>query len=217
MPRGCVNRIRIWPLRRNEHSGVLIGAGGTRRSDCGARVLANELSTRIGRWLKRDERSIARVKGQVAASCYGFHTSTALIIKLNAFSRIIQSGASFPPNGYDIPTPVLKLVKGIRVLVDSASSPSTKRTDAAKRLIFMIRRPLKNLSKLYGARVHTYPENGMPVRSPNLVSDICHLVSRLVTGLRSVPKDERHLRLDLHYSQQGRVCAGLIVILQIRT
>ncbi len=33
MPRGCVNRIQIWPLRRNDHSDVLIGASGTRRSD----------------------------------------------------------------------------------------------------------------------------------------------------------------------------------------
>ncbi len=33
MPRGSVNRIRIWPLRRDDRSGVLIGAGGTRRSD----------------------------------------------------------------------------------------------------------------------------------------------------------------------------------------
>ncbi len=33
VPRGCVNRIRLWPLRRDDHSGVLIGAGGERRSD----------------------------------------------------------------------------------------------------------------------------------------------------------------------------------------
>ncbi len=26
--RGCVNRIRVWPLRRDENSGALIGAGG---------------------------------------------------------------------------------------------------------------------------------------------------------------------------------------------
>ncbi len=31
--RGCVNSIRIWPPRRDERSGVLIGVGGTRRSD----------------------------------------------------------------------------------------------------------------------------------------------------------------------------------------
>ncbi len=33
VPRGCLSRIRLWPLRRDDHSGVLIGAGGTQRSD----------------------------------------------------------------------------------------------------------------------------------------------------------------------------------------
>ncbi len=60
--RGCVNRIRLWPLRRDDHSGVLIGAGGTQRTDWPARVLANDASTRIDR-----EQSIALVQGQVAA------------------------------------------------------------------------------------------------------------------------------------------------------
>ncbi len=49
VPRDCVNRIRLWPLRRDDHSGVLIGAGGRRRSDWPARVLANVVSTRIDR------------------------------------------------------------------------------------------------------------------------------------------------------------------------
>ncbi len=49
VPRGCVNRIRLWPLRRDGHAGVLVGAGWTRRSDWPARVLANEVSTRIDR------------------------------------------------------------------------------------------------------------------------------------------------------------------------
>ncbi len=49
VPRGCLNRIRLWPLRRDYHSGVLIGAGGERRSDWPARVLANDVSTRIDR------------------------------------------------------------------------------------------------------------------------------------------------------------------------
>ncbi len=44
-----MNRIRLWPLRRDDHSGVLIGAGGTRRSDWPARVLVNDVSTRIDR------------------------------------------------------------------------------------------------------------------------------------------------------------------------
>ncbi len=34
----CVNRIRLWPLRRDDHSGVLTGAGGERPSDWPERV-----------------------------------------------------------------------------------------------------------------------------------------------------------------------------------
>ncbi len=47
LPCGCVNRIRLWPLRRDDHSGVLIGAGGERRSDWVAHVLANNVSKKI--------------------------------------------------------------------------------------------------------------------------------------------------------------------------
>ncbi len=39
--------ICLWPLRRDYRSGVLIGTGGERRSDWPARVLANDVSTRI--------------------------------------------------------------------------------------------------------------------------------------------------------------------------
>ncbi len=49
VPCGCMNRIRLWPLRHQDHSGVQIGAGGTRRSDWPARVLAIDVSTRINR------------------------------------------------------------------------------------------------------------------------------------------------------------------------
>ncbi len=49
VPRGCVNRIRLWPLRRDDHSGVLIGADGERRPDWPARVLADDVGTRIDR------------------------------------------------------------------------------------------------------------------------------------------------------------------------
>ncbi len=70
VPRGCVIIIRLWPLSRDDHSGVLIGALGTRRTDWPARVLANDVSTRIDRWPTREERSIARVQGHGAASCY---------------------------------------------------------------------------------------------------------------------------------------------------
>ncbi len=43
--RGCVNRIRLWPLRRDDHSGILIGAGVL----IVQRVYANDVSTRIDR------------------------------------------------------------------------------------------------------------------------------------------------------------------------
>ncbi len=49
VPRGCVNRILLWPLRRDDHSGVLIGAGGERCSDWPAHVLANDARTKIDR------------------------------------------------------------------------------------------------------------------------------------------------------------------------
>ncbi len=62
VPRGCVNRIRLWPLRRDDHSGVLIGASGERRSDWPAHVLANDVSTRI------DRLHACRHKWQLAAT-----------------------------------------------------------------------------------------------------------------------------------------------------
>ncbi len=47
--RGCVNSICLWPLRRDDHSGALIGAGGTRLSDWPARALVNDVSSRSDR------------------------------------------------------------------------------------------------------------------------------------------------------------------------
>ncbi len=72
MPRGCVNRIRLWPLKRDDHSGVLIGSAGTRLSNWPAHMLANYVSARIDRWTAHGERSIARVQGQVVGSCYNY-------------------------------------------------------------------------------------------------------------------------------------------------
>ncbi len=66
--RGCVNRICLWPLRRDDHSGILIGAGCDRCSDRPAHVLANDVSTIIDQQPAREERSIARVKAQVATT-----------------------------------------------------------------------------------------------------------------------------------------------------
>ncbi len=72
LPRGCVNRIRLWSLRRDDDSGVLIDLGWTRRSDWPACVLAIDATMRIDRYPVREERSIARAQGQVVASCYTF-------------------------------------------------------------------------------------------------------------------------------------------------
>ncbi len=70
VPRGCVYRIRLWPLWPDDHSGVLIVAGGTRRSDWPARVLANNVSKRIDRNLlaKSDRLHVCRDKWQLAAT-----------------------------------------------------------------------------------------------------------------------------------------------------
>ncbi len=67
MPRGCVNRIPLWPLRRDDHSGVMIGAGGVWRSDWPAREVVHDVSTRIDRKVACEEQSIARVWGQAVA------------------------------------------------------------------------------------------------------------------------------------------------------
>ncbi len=61
LPRDCVTRIRLWSLRLDDPSGVLIGAGGDRRSDWPAHVLANDVSTKLDREPAREDRSSARV------------------------------------------------------------------------------------------------------------------------------------------------------------
>ncbi len=61
-----MNRIRPLPLRRVDHSGVLNGAVGTRRYDWAARVLANDVSTRIDRW--PDRLHACRDKWQLVAT-----------------------------------------------------------------------------------------------------------------------------------------------------
>ncbi len=58
VPRACENRIGLWPLGRDDNSGVLIGTGGTRRSDWPVRVWANDVSTRIDRLHTRARTSV---------------------------------------------------------------------------------------------------------------------------------------------------------------
>ncbi len=84
-------------------------------------------------------------------------------------------------------------------------SPPAHCTEAAikaRRLIFMIRRSIQDHSKsafipLYGALVRPHLEYGMSACSPHLVADINHLeriqrlATRLVTGMRHLPYEER--------------------------
>ncbi len=65
--RGCVNRIRLWPLRRDEHSGVLIGAAETWRFDWPARVWSNDISMKI------DQLHAYRDKWKLAATATCIH------------------------------------------------------------------------------------------------------------------------------------------------
>ncbi len=67
MPRGCVYKIRLWPLRRDDHSGVLIGACGTQRSDRPASVTKARESIDSTR-AKSDRLHAYRDKWQIAAT-----------------------------------------------------------------------------------------------------------------------------------------------------
>ncbi len=97
VPRGCVPRIRLWPLRRDYHSGVLIGAGGRRRSDWSARVLANDVSTRIDRQPAHEERSIARVQAQVAATDIYYPNKCFSYCYYNTYLQLISFIHYNPP------------------------------------------------------------------------------------------------------------------------
>ncbi len=108
-------------------------------------------------------------------------------------------------------------------------SPSVQCTDVAnkaRRLIFMIRRSFQDLSKLAfiplcGALVRPHLDYGMPACSQNLVTDIYHLeriqrlATRMVTGMRHLPYEERLQRLGLHSLQRRRFRYDLITTIQI--
>ncbi len=115
------------------------------------------------------------------------------------------------------------------VQTDNMFSPSAQCTEAAnkaKRLILMIRRSFQNLSKLafiplYGALVRPRLEYGMPACLPNLVADVNHLeriqrlATRLVTGMRHLPYEEKLQRLSLHSLQQRRLRPDLITTFKV--
>ncbi len=90
----------------------------------------------------------------------------------------------------------------------------------------MIRRTFQDLSKsafipLYGALVRPHLEYGMPACSPNLVADINHLeriqrlTTRLVTGMRNLPYEERLQRLSRHSLQRRRLRDDLITAFKV--
>ncbi len=90
----------------------------------------------------------------------------------------------------------------------------------------MIRRSFQDFSKsafmpLYEALVRLHLEYGMPGCAPNLVADINHLeriqrlASKLVTGMRHLPYEERLQRLGLLSLQQRRLWADLITAFKI--
>ncbi len=71
-----MTRIRLWPLRRDYHSGVLIGAGGRRRSDWSAREMAN-----TG---KHENRSIALARRAIDCTRVGASGSYSTIVEAAA-------------------------------------------------------------------------------------------------------------------------------------
>ncbi len=96
------------------------------------------------------------------------------------------------------------------------SAQCTADANKARLLIFMIMRSYQDLSKSafilsYEAFVRPHLEYGMPACSPNLIADINHqqriqrLGTRLVTGMRHLPYEERLQRLGLHSLQRRRL------------
>ncbi len=106
------------------------------------------------------------------------------------------------------------------------SAQCTEDANKARRLTFMIRRSFQDLPKsdfipLYGAVVRLHLEYGMLACSPNLVADINHLeriqrlATKLVTGMRHLPYEERLQRLGLHSLQWRRLRDELIAAFKI--
>ncbi len=125
--------------------------------------------------------------------------------------------------------PVSTLVNDLGVQTDNMFSTSAQCTEAAnkaRRLIFMMRRSFQDLSKsafipLYVALVRPHLGYGMPACSLNLVKDINHLeriqklATRLVTGMRHLPYEERLQRLGLHSLQRRRLRDDRITVFKI--
>ncbi len=123
----------------------------------------------------------------------------------------------------------LRWVTDPGVQTDNVVSPATQCTEATnktRRLINMIRRSFQDLSKsafvpFHGAFVRPHLENGTPAYSPNLVAGINHQdriqisATRLVTGMRHLPYEERLQRLGLHSLEWRRLRDELITAFKI--
>ncbi len=70
--------------------------------------------------------------------------------------------------------------------------------------------------------IRSHLEYGMPACSPNPVAGINHLdrikrlASRLVSGMRNFPNEERLQRLSLHSLERRRLRADLITAIKIK-
>ncbi len=140
--------------------------------------------------------------------------------------REVPLRLSFFPDGSDTPMRVSKLVKYLGVQTDnqfSSSAQSTEAANKARRLILMIRHSFQNLAKLVviGALARPHLQYGMLACSQNLVADINHLdriqrlATRLVTGMRHLPYEERLQHLGHHSLQWRRLRADLITAFKI--
>ncbi len=116
------------------------------------------------------------------------------------WARSSPRRSSFFPDGFGTCIPLSKLVKDLGVQTDNAFSPSAQCTEAAnkgRRLIFMIRRSFQDLSK----------SAFMPL----------YEATRLATGIRHLPYEERLQRLGLHYLQRWRLWVVLITAFKMFT
>ncbi len=122
---------------------------------------------------------------------------------------------------------LVELMPSYSSQTDNVFSPSAqciKAANMARRLIFMIRRSFLDLSKsafipIYGALVRPHLEYGMTACSADInhLERIQRFATRLVTGIRHLPYEERLQRLNLHSLQWRRLRADLITAFKILT
>ncbi len=118
---------------------------------------------------------------------------------------------------------VANVGKDLGVLKDHSLSPSLHWKEAAskaRRMLFMIRRSLAELSvlpfgALYNKLVKPHLEYAMQACSPNFIADadclekIQRLATRLIMGSRRLPCEERLRQLSLHSLRRRHLCGDL--------